>query len=143
MKALPVVRVSIVIRTKLTPGCNDEVAGFLQTHGNAEGLHRAEDDSQIARPLGDFLAAEFAFFLQFRQRLINHRQQLQNDGGRDVRHDAQSEDGQPAKLAAANQIDEAQERSAVLFEELLQTVGIDSGRGDVAAEPVNAPAGQA
>ena len=86
-------------------------------------------NGQIARPLGDLLAPQFAFFLQLGQRLIDHGQQLQNDGRRDVRHDAQGEDRQAAELAAGEQIDEAQQAASVLLEELLQLVRIDPGVG--------------
>ena len=41
------------------------------------------------------------------------------------------------KLSAAEQIDESEERSAILVEELGQHVGVDAGRGDVPAQPIN------
>ena len=75
-------------------GINHEITLLLQAERDTKRLDGAEDNSQVARPLGDFLAPQFAFFLQFCQRLINHGQQLQNDGGGDVGHDAQRENGQ-------------------------------------------------
>ena len=90
----------------------------LQGDGDAQRLHRAQAQRQIAGPLGDLLAAQFAFLLQLGQRLVNHGHQLQNDGCRDVRHDAQGEDRQAAQLAATEQVNEAKEAAAVLVEEL-------------------------
>ena len=120
MKALPVVSVSMVIRMKPGPGVLTKVAAaFCSADGNAERLHRAQNHGQITRPLGDLLAAQFAFLLQLGQRLIDHGQQLQNDRRRDVRHDAQGENRQPAQVAAAEQIDKAQHGALVLLEELL------------------------
>ena len=109
----------------------------LQRNSDAQRLDRAQQQGQVAGPLGDLLASQLAFLLQLGQRLIHHRHQLQNDGRRNVRHDAQGEDGQPAQLAAAEQIDEAEEGAAVLVEELRQLVGVDARRGDVSAQPVN------
>ena len=80
-----------------------------QRDGDAQRLHGAQHHGQIARPLGDLLAAQFAFLLQLGQRLIDHGKQLQNNGGGDVGHDAQGENRQPPQLAAAEQIHEAQE----------------------------------
>ena len=136
-KTLPVVRVSMVIRMKPGPGLMTKSPGLLQLPGNAQGLHRAQRERQIARPLGNLLASQFAFFLQLGQRLIHHGQQLQNDGRRDVGHDAQGENGQPLELAAGEQIDEAQEAAVVLLEVLLQLVGVHPRRGNVAAQPVH------
>ena len=64
-------------------------------------------------------------------------QQLQNDGRGDVGHDAQGEDGQPAEHAAAEQVDETEQRTRILLEELRQTVGVDPRSRDVSAKPVH------
>src|SRR4029077_6531994 len=79
----------------------------------------------------------FAFLLQLRQRLIDHRQQLQNNRGRDVGHDVQSENRQPAELSAGKQVHEAQQTAFVLLEELLQFVRIHTRRGNVSAQAVH------
>ncbi len=118
-------------------GINHEIPGLHQAESDAQRLHRAENHGQIPRPLGDLLAAEFAFFLQFGERLIDHRQQLQNDGRCDVRHDSEGEDGEAAELASGEKIHETEESAAVLIEELLQLVGIHSGSRNVTAQAVN------
>ena len=118
-------------------GMDDEISAPLQLPGNTERLHRAQNHSQIARPLGDLLAPQFAFLLQLGQRLIDHGQQLQNDGRRDVGHDAQGENRQAAQLSAGKQIDETQQAAFVLLEELLQLVRIHTRRGNVSAQAIH------
>src|SRR5262249_6204211 len=86
-------------------GVDDEIPTALQLPGNAARLHGAQNHRQIAGPLGNLLAAEFAFLLQFGERLIHHSEQLEDDRRRDVRHDPERENGQAAQVAAAEQID--------------------------------------
>ena len=115
MNAVPVVRLSIVIRMKPMPGIQHEVAfRGLQHRRDAERLHQRKTDGEIARPLRDLAAAELAFLLQLLERRNHHRQQLQNDRRRDVGHDAQRENRQAPERAAGEQIDEAEERACVL-----------------------------
>jgi hypothetical protein len=49
----------------------NEIATFFQANRDTEGLYRAQDDGDVARPLGNFLAAHLAFFLQLGERFIN------------------------------------------------------------------------
>ena len=120
----------------------DEVTRLLQAEGNAERLDGAEDDGKITRPLGDLLAPHLAFFLQLGQRFVHHREQLQNNGGGNVGHDAEGENRHPAQVAAAKQVDEAEHTAAVLLEELRQPVTVDAGRGDVSANAVDSQQAQ-
>ena len=138
MNALPVVRVSMVMNLNFHPGSSAKAA-LLQADRDAERLHRAQNDRDVARPLRDLLAPEFAFLLQLGQRLIHHGQQLQNDRCRNVRHDSQGKNRHAAQLAAGEQIDKSQQRSAraALREETFQLGGIDSRRRKVAAQPVH------
>ena len=122
---------------KTDAGIDNEIRLSLQGEGDAQRLHGAQDQGQVARPLGDLLAAQLAFLLQLGQRLVHHGHQLQDDRRGDVRHDAEREDRQPAQLAAAEQIDEAQEGAPVLVEELRQLIGVDTRRRNVSAEPVH------
>ena len=50
---------------------------------------RRQNDREVTRPLGDLATPQLAFLLQTGQWLIDHRQQLEDDRRRDVRHDAQ------------------------------------------------------
>src|SRR5207249_4964617 len=58
----------------------------LQGRCNAERLDQRQDHRQVARPLGNFTAPQFAFLLQFFERRYDYGQQLQNDGRSDVGH---------------------------------------------------------
>ena len=57
-------------------------------------LKGAQDDGQVPRVLGDLTAAKLTLFLQVLKVGPNHDQQLQDDGGRDVGHDAQGKNRQ-------------------------------------------------
>ncbi len=107
-----------------------------------ERLKRAENDGQVARVLRDLAAAELAFLLQALEIGPDDHQQLQNDRRRDVRHDAERENRQPAKIAAAEKIDNAEHRALILLEELLERIGVDSGRGNESAEAIHRQQGQ-
>ena len=85
----------------------------------------------------DLLASQLAFLLQFGQWLINNGEQLKNDGGRDVRHDAKSKDGKSLQLSTAEKIYKTEEAPTLLLEELLQEICIDSRCRDVAADAID------
>src|ERR1019366_4768044 len=123
-------------------GVENEVASFFQSDGDAERLYRAEDDGNVTSPLGDFLAAQLAFFLQLGQRLIHHGQKLQNNRCRDVRHDAQGKNGQAAQIAAGEQIHKTEQRSPVLIEELFQLEEVHARGRKMPAQPVDREHGQ-
>ena len=101
------------------------------------GLNDGEDDRQVARPLGDLAPAQLAFLLQLFQRRNDHGQQLQNDRRRDVRHDAQGENGQLADVAAGEHVEEAEDGALLRAEEFLPALDVDARRGDLAAQPVH------
>ena len=67
----------------------------------------------------------------------HHGHQLQDDRGGDVRHDAQRENGEAAEIAAAEQIEDAENRAGGLAEELLEHRSVDARRGDVRANAVH------
>src|ERR1043166_121156 len=78
MNALPVVRVSMVTRI------NYKITLLLQAESNTKGLDRAQYHGQIARPHRDLFPPQFTLFLQLRQWLINHGEQLQDNRGSDI-----------------------------------------------------------
>ena len=122
MKAVPAVSVSTVIRMKPMPGLQHQ-ALLGENGGDADRLQRAQNHGHVAGPLRDLAPAQLAFLLDARQRLIDHGQKLEDDRGRDVRHDAQGEDGHAAQVAAAEQVHQPQRRSALRVEQQLQLVG--------------------
>src|SRR5262249_39588986 len=59
-----------------------------------------------------------------------------DDRRRDVGHDAQSEDGQTAQVAAGEKIDHAEQRPLHLIEELRQRAAVDARGGHVRAKAI-------
>ena len=94
-------------------------------------------DRQIARVLRDFAAPEFAFFLQLLEVREHYGHQLQDDRRGDVRHDAQRENRQPAQVAAAEQVENAQERARSLLENGFQHAPVDARRGNVRTDAIH------
>src|ERR1700739_3305184 len=109
----------------------------LQKTGRRERLNYAQDDGEIARVLRDLAAAEFAFFLQTFKVRKHHGHQLQDDGGRDVRHDAKGKNRQPAEIAAAEKIEDTEGGSLCLRKNLVEHRAIDSRRGNVRTNAVH------
>jgi hypothetical protein len=92
---------------------------------------------QVARVLGDLLLSDLALLLQALQRGHDHRQQLQDDRGRDVGHDPQREQRQPLEAAAREDVEEAEDVRAVEARlDRLDRVEVDARRRDVGPEPV-------
>ena len=75
------------------PGARREAA---EEEDVADRLGEGQADGQVARVLRDPLLADLALLLQLLQRRHDDRQQLQDDRGRDVGHDAQREDARSA-----------------------------------------------
>ena len=80
----------------------------LQREGDGKRLKNAQQNGEVARVLGDLAASEFALFLQALEIRPGYRHQLQDDGCGDIGHDAQSKNGEPPEIAAAEQIDNAE-----------------------------------
>src|ERR1019366_774734 len=121
---------------------DDVVLHALQAHGDAERLGNAEADGQVAGPLGNFAAAEFALFLQFFESRDDDGEELEDDRRRDVRHDAEGEDGQAPDVAAGKEIEEAEDGAGLALQEVLPANHVDAGSGDEAAEAVNRQHGE-
>ena len=67
----------------------------------------------------------------------NRRHQLDDDRGRNIRHDVEGENRHAAKRAAGQAIHPAKYARSVLCREFCQFNGIDAGNGDVGAEAIN------
>jgi len=63
--------------------------------------------------------------------------QLHDDGGGDVRHDAEREDRHALHGAAGEHVEHAEHALALRGEGLGEGVGIDSGQRDIGAEAVD------
>ena len=104
---------------------------------DADRLQGGQNHGHVAGPLGDLAPAQLAFLLDARQRLIDHGEQLEDDRGRDVGHDAQGEDRHAAQVAAAEQVHQTESGTALLVEHPLQHVGVDARRGNPRAQTVD------
>lgn len=78
-----------------------------------------------------FFASLLAFLGETLQVRNHHGQQLQDNGGADVRHDAQREHGQPFKGASGEHVENIQQRSLGPIKKGRQRDGIDPWRGYV------------
>ena len=109
----------------------------------AGGLHHGQRHGEVAGGLGDLLLADRALVPPLLE-LGDHRgEQLDDDGARDVGHDAQAEDGQAHQRAAAEEVEEAEHarrRGRAL--ERLQARPVDAGHGDVRPDLVQGDDGQ-
>src|SRR5580698_261877 len=110
---------------------------MLQRGGDGKRLDDAQDDGQITRVLRDLASSQLAFFLQALEVRKNHLHQLQDDGGSDVRHDAQGENRKLAETAAAEKIEDAQNRTLRLLEHFREHGRVDAGRRNVRADAVH------
>src|SRR5205085_9982772 len=71
------------------------------------------------------------------ERRPDDREELENDGGGNVRHDAEGEDRQAAQRAAGEEVEESEYASLHGLEELGQGHRIDARRRDVRSEAVD------
>jgi hypothetical protein len=112
-------------------------SALLQRERDGKRLDNAQHDRQVARVLRDLAPAELAFLLQALEVGPNHRHQLQNDRRRMYGMMPKRENRQPAEVAAAEQVDDAQHRALVLLKELLPDIGVDARRGHKRAEAIH------
>ena len=87
---------------------------MLQPDGDAQRLDGGQPDRAIAGILVDDLAAGLAFLFQGFQFRKHRRHQLDDDGGRDIGHDAKREDRHAADGAAGQGIEHIQKTAAGL-----------------------------
>src|SRR3954447_18790176 len=109
----------------------------LEQEDVADRLREREADRQVARVLRDPRLPDLALLLQLPERRHDHRQQLQDDRRRDVRHDPQREQRDPRQPAAAEGVQQVED--AAVAELLLDGVDgadVDPGNRDVGSEAV-------
>ena len=111
-----------------------EQAGLLQEHHLGEGL---SDGDGNRTPVGDAVhldATGFTFSGKVLQLRDNGRQQLHDDGRRDVREHTQGDDTHAAQRAAGEQVQEPEE--LVVVEQLLQGGRVEPRYGNMGDQPV-------
>ena len=72
----------------------------------AGGLQDGQADGEVAAVLGQLLLTGLALLLQLLEARDDHDEQLDDDAGGDVGHDAQREHRQPQQRAAGEQVDQ-------------------------------------
>ena len=112
-----------------------KTAGLHHCHGEHDSLDDCDDDGHHPHDEVILLHAAFAFAGHLAESRDDRRHQLQDDGGGDVRHDAQRTDGELFHCAAAEEAEHAHDaggaRVAVqVVEELLEAHGVDSWARD-------------
>ena len=96
-----------------------------------------EKDCAVARVLGDFFSPLFAFALQFLEVGNNRAQQLQNDRGADIGHDAQSEDRPAGKGTTHKHVVQPKKGVAGAFKVLFEHDQLDAGDRDLTADAID------
>src|SRR5262249_8762890 len=79
----------------------------------------------------------FAFLLERFQRGRNHRHQLHDDRGGDVRHDAEREDREARERPARKHVEHIEDATLLRAEQLGELVGIDPGHRYVRADAID------
>ena len=93
----------------MTTASPDGIAERLEVGGDADALDGGQDHRAVAGVLGDALAADLALLLHLLERRDHDGEELQDDGGRHVGHDAEREDGELLERAAREQVEEAEQ----------------------------------
>ncbi len=127
---------TVEIRKKPTWIQNDAVSAF-KTDGNAVSLKRSEQNSTVPRVLVDDLPALLAFLLEVLERRNNRRHQLYNDGGRNVRHDAQGKDRHTLNGAACKHVEQTKNTPGLSFECLCIGFRIKARKWDMCPKTID------
>ena len=118
-------------------GIRHYIARAFKANRDAVGLEGGQQHRQVARILIHHLAALLALLLELLERRRHRGHQLNDDGGRDVRHDVESEDRHPVNAATGKHIEHAEDATRLGTEDLIPSRRIDAGQRDVGAEAVD------
>ena len=125
-KMVPAVSVMMVMSRKLQPGMMTTgapvgLAMLSKTNGDAKALDKRDQHGAVAGVLGDLLASgRPIFLLHLGQLRTDNGQELDDDGGRDIGHDAQGEDGEVAQPSAGKHVEKTKQRVFSAFEKVRQ-----------------------
>ncbi len=109
----------------------------LQPRRNSGTLDYRQDNRTVTCIFSDFLAALLAFLGQLLDRLKDHCQQLQDNRGTDIGHDAQCKNGHLLQGAAGKSTDQANQSPFSPFKKLGQHLGINPGCRYVTPNPID------
>src|SRR4051812_31584702 len=112
-------------------------AELLEEEDVADRLREGQADREVARVLRDARLADLALLLELLQRRDDHGEQLQDDARRDVGHDPEREERDPAQPATREGVEEAEDPAAAeLRLDVVDGVDVDPGDRDVGADAV-------
>ena len=118
-------------------GIGDDALLALESDRHGVGLEGRERDGEVARILVEDLAALLAFFLQRLQRRDHRGQELNDDRGRNIRHDVEREDRAALHGAAGEHVEELQHALRLAEEALRESVRIDARQRHIGAEAID------
>src|SRR5262249_12183612 len=110
---------------------------LLQPERDAGRLDERQQHGAVAGVLRDLPAAHLSFLGELLEVGPHHRQELQDDRRRDVRHDPEREHGEAPQGAAREDVEEPEEGPRRRPEELVHRAGVDPGGRDVRPEAVH------
>ena len=93
---------------------------MFKTGRNPVTLNQTKENRTVAGVLSDLLSALLAFLLEFVQIGPDDSEELKYNGGADVRHDAESENGEALESATAEQVEPSEDRSLHVLKHLLK-----------------------
>ena len=115
-------------------GIDHGMAPMFQAHRDAIGLHHGQADRAVTGILVEDLAARLTLFLQGFQFRKHRRHQLDDDRGRDVRHDSEGEDRHAIDRAARQCVEHIEQAAALLLQLLGDGRRVDAGHWDIGAQ---------
>ena len=112
----------------------------VRQRDDAGGLQQRQRHREVAGVLRHLRLAGLAFLLQLLELRDHHGEQLHDNRGRNVRHDADGEDGKLKQRATGEQSDDGEHRRLVALGDFLQAgvnqPVIHARSGDLAADAV-------
>ena len=105
--------------------------------GDTQSLERRQRHGAVARVLRDLAPPAFALFLQLLELRHRGRHQLHDDGGGDVRHDAEREHRETAERTAGEHVEQADDGALRALEQLGERDRVDARDRDVGADAVD------
>ncbi len=142
-KMVPEVWVSMVSRRNPIPGLGTTAVtpsaprSPSRNRQNPKDCTTAKKTVAVARDLGDLLPPFLALLAQLLEVRDHRTEELQDDRGIDVRHDAEGEDSRLRQRPAREEVIETEQRPGLSLEERRESRAVDPRRRHVAAEAID------
>ncbi len=109
----------------------------FEPDGDPVGLDQRQQHGAVAGILVELALPALALLFQRLEARGYRRQQLDDDRGRNIRHDVQGENRHAPERAAREHVEHAENAAGVLREDLIEDGRVDAGDRDVGAKPVH------